>query len=137
MVVKIFRGEYKNLAKIGKFVVSQAKKAGLTEKDIYNVQLAVDEACTNIIEHAYGGEGIGDIECDCVVSHELIKIVLTDRGSHFNPDSVPDPNVGVPLKKFGPRGAGLYLIKNLMDEIKFEFSDHGTRLSMVKTKTKL
>lgn len=134
MATKKFPGNYKNLAKIGDFVISQARKAGLNDQDIYNVQLAVDEACTNIIEHAYGGEDVGDINCTCLASPNRLEVILIDSGDKFNPDLIKKPQVGVPLNKFGPRGAGLYLIKNLMDDVKFEFGDGETVLHMIKTK---
>ena len=110
-----------------------AKKAGFDGHAIYKIQLAVDEACSNIVEHAYGGEGAGNIECTCQEITEGIKIVLCDWGSPFNPDAVPDPRLPGSIQDVEVRGAGLFLIRKLMDEVNFEFSPkHGNRLSLVK-----
>ena len=61
-----FPGRFSSLAKIGRLVRQAAKEAGLNDKSAYDVELAVDEACTNIIEHGYGGEGKGRSWCRAV-----------------------------------------------------------------------
>jgi len=63
MKTTVFTGNFSNLDKIGDFFLAAAVEAGLDDKSAYEVQLAVDEAVTNIIEHAYGGQDLGDIEC--------------------------------------------------------------------------
>jgi serine/threonine-protein kinase RsbW len=126
-------GQFSGLEKIRKFVSKFADQAGMNEDDVYAIQLAVDEACSNIIEHAYGGEDLGNIECTCSVEGDSIKIVLRDFGDPFDPDLVPPMEKDVPLQKIKPRGAGIYLMKNLMDEVHFEFNKiSGNKLTMVK-----
>jgi serine/threonine-protein kinase RsbW len=133
MPTKTFPGRYDNLAKIRRFVSRCARQAGLDEKAVYAVKLAVDEACSNIIEHAYGGEDKGDIKCTCQISEGALTIILRDEGRSFDPEKVPEPRKDVPLKKIKPRGAGLYLIRQLMDEVVFDFSEgEGNTLSLVK-----
>ena len=65
MTTTVFPGRYESLSAIRDFVVNVAKGAGFKDFDLYAVELAVDEACSNIIEHAYGGENKGDIELTC------------------------------------------------------------------------
>jgi anti-sigma regulatory factor (Ser/Thr protein kinase) len=97
--------------------------------------LALDEACTNIIEHGYGGEGKGDIECSVESTGEGIKITLKDKGKPFAPDQIPEPNLKVDLEDLKSRGLGLYLMKNLMDEIDYHFENGaGNTLIMLKRK---
>lgn len=50
-------GRFENLATIADFVIQAAQASGLDEKAVFEVQMAVDEACTNIIQHDYGGGG--------------------------------------------------------------------------------
>ena len=75
-----YSATYDNLAKIDDQVRQAALIAGLSVKDIYDVELAVDEACTNIIDHSYGGEGLGEIECECFSIPEGLKIIIHDSG---------------------------------------------------------
>jgi serine/threonine-protein kinase RsbW len=94
-----FPGRYDSLASISNFVEEAAKQAGLDHKATYEVQLAVDEACCNIIDHAYGGEGIGDIQCTAMVEKDALTIVLVDRGKSYSPDKVAPPELNVPSQK--------------------------------------
>lgn len=134
---KKFAGRYDRLAEISEFIAQVAKNAGFDEDAVYALQLAVDEACTNIIEHAYGGEDKGEIQCVCDDDEDELIITLHDWGKPFNPDDVPDPDFSVPIEEIESRGAGLMLIKKIMDDVKYKFSPkNGNLLIMVKHKTK-
>jgi len=125
-------GMYRNLAQIGEFVTRWAKKAGLDERAVYAVQMAVDEACSNIIEHAYGGENRGEIELCCQPLPDGLKITITDWGEPFDPQAVQEPNIHAPLEERGEGGLGLFLMKQLMDEVSFEFGRRRNTLVLVK-----
>jgi serine/threonine-protein kinase RsbW len=136
MPTRLFPGRFDMLEEIGALVVQTAKDAGFNSKDCYALQLAVDEACTNIIEHGYGGEGRGEIECSCDLIDNNFTIVLRDWGKSFSPEDVPVPDFNVPLEELQSRGAGLYLIQKIMDEVRFEFkTPNGNTITMVKLKT--
>ena len=132
-----FPGRFESLAGIRKFVFQAASEAGFDEKEIYAVELAVDEACSNIIEHAYGGEDKGEIECTCNDTNDGLEIIIRDDGRPFDPKLIPSPNFSVELNELKPRGAGLFLIRNMMDDVDFVFSETtGNVLRMVKRKQK-
>jgi len=129
----IFPGRFENLDRIREFVVQAAMQAGFDEAATYAVELSVDEACTNIIEHAYGGEGKGDIDCSVEITDQEFIVILRDQGSPFDPSKVPVPNHNVPLEELKPRGVGLFLIRKMMDEVQFEFTpDRGNILTLKK-----
>jgi len=131
----IFPARFARLAAVGEFVTHAAEAAGLNARAVYAVQLAVDEACANIIEHAYGGEGRGDIECTCIVNKNGLTVILRDYGRPFDPTSVPEPDLCASLEDRKVRGLGLYFIRQLMDQVRFEFTaDSGNVLTMVKRK---
>jgi len=128
-----FPGRFDSLSAIVDFVTQAARLAGLESSDVHAVQLAVDEACTNIIEHAYGGEDLGSIRCTYTVDRSGLTITLCDRGIPFDPASVPDPDLHSQLECRQEGGLGLYLMRHLMDEIRFQFSpDQGNTLTMIK-----
>lgn len=61
--------------------------------------------------------------------------MIRDEGERFYPEEVPEPDYDVPLEKLKPRGAGLYLIREMMDEVDFKFDqDEGNTLTMKKRK---
>ena len=131
-----FPGRFESLPQISEFVSHAARSAGLTDKDIYAVQLAVDEACSNIIDHAYGGEDRGTMECSVVVDDQGLTVILRDRGNPFDPQNIPHPQANVPLENLKPRGVGVYLMRKMVDEIHYEFSPEGGNiLTLIKRKT--
>jgi anti-sigma regulatory factor (Ser/Thr protein kinase) len=111
-----------------------AEDAGLDEMSVYSVELAVDEACSNIIEHAYGAEGKGEIECSCIIEDDGLTIVIKDKGNPFDPDTVPEVNTQQPLEDRKPGGAGVFLMRKVMDMVRFEFTPKGNVLTMKKNK---
>lgn len=131
-----FPGKFESLPAISEFVTQIAREAGLNDSEVYAVELAVDEACTNIIEHAYRETFSGEIICSCQPIQQGLEIVLRDRGQTFNPNSVPDPDPTIPLEQISPRGAGLFLMRKMMDEVEFAFDpENGNVLKMVKHKS--
>jgi serine/threonine-protein kinase RsbW len=130
---RAFPGRFESLLTINEFVTRFAKAAGLNPKAIYDVQMAVDEACTNIIEHAYGGEGQGPIHCTCRVHEDTLTVVLGDYGCAFDPSSVPHPNLCANLNKRSSGGLGLFFMRQLMDQVHFESKPGlGNTLTLVK-----
>jgi serine/threonine-protein kinase RsbW len=130
-----FPGRFDSLAKIAEFVTHAAEAVGLDARAVYAVQLAVDEACSNIIEHAYGGENLGDIECTCELGDDHLVVTIRDHGRPFDPDAVPEPDLDASLKDREAGGLGLHFIRNLMDELEFESDpDAGNVLTMLKRK---
>lgn len=129
----VFPGCYASLAEISTFISQAARQAGLDSQNTYAAQLAVDEACTNIIDHAYGGEGRGEITCRVDPVRGQLTIVLEDRGRPFTPGKVRSPNRHAPLSRRKQGGLGLFFIYSTMDEVRYETSaEHGNRLTLVK-----
>ena len=130
-----FPGRFASLANISKFVARAARAAGLDERAVYAVQTAVDEACSNIIEHAYGGEGRGPIECTCRIDDDGLTVTLRDYGRPFDPTCVPRPDIHASLEDRQEGGLGLYMMRQLMDEVRFgPPCDSSNVLTMVKRK---
>lgn len=115
------------------FVVSQAREAGLEERAIHHCYLAVDEACTNIIEHGYGA-GCTDcvIDVSCRSDPHELTITIMDDSARFDPLLRPDPNIQAPLSERGAGGWGIFFIKKLMDSVSYAYEDGRNRLVMVK-----
>ncbi len=134
MEFETFPGNYSSLDAIRNFYKSAAEKAGLDEKAVYEVQMAVDEAASNIIDHAYGGENLGNIECSYRASKGELEIIIRDFGKPFNPALVDYPDMQTDIKNRKIRGLGLHFMNSLMDSVKFSFNGHGGNiLTMVKT----
>jgi serine/threonine-protein kinase RsbW len=134
VTTRSFPGRYESLAKISKFIRGAAQKAGLGDFAVYSVEMAVDEACSNIIEHAYQGEDQGDISCTCKVSTEGLTIVLKDTGKPFSPDEVKMPDLNASLEERESHGLGLVFIYKWMDRVEFKTTPgDGNQLILFKS----
>jgi serine/threonine-protein kinase RsbW len=124
---------YGSIPVITQFVADAAIAAKLNEDAVFHCQMAVDEACTNVIEHAYGEDKAESFEVTCFVEPGRCTIQIIDHGKPFDPLLVPEPKISSNLDEIMPGGIGLHLMRQLMDEVQFEFLSNGNRLVMVKT----
>jgi serine/threonine-protein kinase RsbW len=108
-----------NLQQIREFVNSAAVEAGMMQESIGEMMLAVDEACTNIIKHAYKSFPDGEIIITVKHSQNKFTIKIVDYGNSFEPDVVPKPDLNEYYRQRRVGGLGLYLIKSLMDEVTY------------------
>jgi serine/threonine-protein kinase RsbW len=135
MPKKTFPGSYKSLKAISEFIIELAEEASFSPSEIYAIQTAVDEACANIIDHAYGGEHIGKIVITASEIQNGLKIILQDKGEAFDPSEVPNPDISSPLEARRERGLGVFFMRQLMDKVTYEFSQKdGNTLVLIKFK---
>ena len=122
-----------NLAIIREFVTKIAQKVGFNNDETSKIELAVDEACTNVIRHAYGNSSNQVIDVQIRVDKKKLSITVSDKGKGFNPDNVKLPDIGESIKKGRKGGLGLCLIKTLMDKVDFQIKP-GTKnqVKMIK-----
>lgn len=133
MPKETFEAKFSNLAPICRFVSDVAKQAGFSEQDAYSIELATNEAATNIIEYAYAGRDDGRIECQIEADVQGVTVVLRDWGEPFDVDGVPESDFSGPLERLKLRGAGLKLIRGAMDEVEFKpLPGQGNLLTMRK-----
>jgi len=125
-------GRLDNLASIADFVVKAAQASGLNERATFEVQMAVDEACTNVIQHSYEGEGKGEIVLCCELADSDFVVTIRDHGRPFDPGCVPTPDLTCSLAERREGMLGLYFMRQLMDEVCFHFDAEGNELTMVK-----
>jgi anti-sigma regulatory factor (Ser/Thr protein kinase) len=137
MPTQRFSCSLSNLEKICDYVTQCANDAGLNETEVYAVQLAVDEATTNIIEHGYGEECPSRIDISCEILGDGLKVVIYDDAEPFNPELIPEPDINTPLEDVKPRGLGIFFMRKMMDEVKYKSSaDKGNTLTMIKRHAK-
>jgi len=126
-------GKLENLSVIGEFIADSMRDFGLDDRKIFEVQMAVDEACTNIINYGYTAE-VGMINITCRRRDEDVMVVIKDTGKPFDPTSVPPPDLDANLEERKIGGLGVYFMKTLVDEVKYEFRDGRNVLTMTVVK---
>jgi len=128
-----FPAKFEFLDEIRDFVAQVARTGGFTDQGIYSLQLAADEAASNIIEHAYKGISDATLDVTCDMQGEKILITMHDTGIPFDPSLVKQPNLKADLSERQIGGLGVYLMRKIMDEVRYESNAKtGNLLTMIK-----
>lgn len=109
-----------------------AEQAGVTEEILYDLQLAVDEACTNVITHGYADMDPGSIILNLEIDPAKIVIAITDFGHAFEPGNAPTPDVEAPIEERELGGFGLFFIQQTMDEMNYRSTEDGNTMILTK-----
>lgn len=109
-----------NLSMIRDFVKSIGTQAGMGEMELARLELAVDEACSNVMEHAYSSDSTKEVSIAATIDESSIQIEVIDTGKGFDPAAVEQMKLVdlVSAKRTG--GLGMRLIKSFMDEVHYE-----------------
>ena len=109
-----------NLALIRDFVTSVGTQAGFSAAEVAQLELAVDEACANVIEHAYGRDLTKEVSVRALVDDDVVEIDVIDTGQSFDPSAVEQKELDELISKRQSGGLGMRLIKTMMDEVHYE-----------------
>ena len=131
---RITRAAYlESLSEFREFIKEHcASILGVTDEMLYDVQLAVDEACTNIISHGYADLNPGSIILDLEVHPDKLTVTLTDFGHSFEPSNAPVPDVNAPIEERELGGFGLFFIEQSMDEMNYQVTEDGNKMILTK-----
>ena len=105
---------------------------GIDDQTCYDLKLAVDEACTNIITHGYAGMNPGSIMLALDIDPHRVVMTITDFGHAFEPAEPPMPDVQAGLEDRPTGGFGLFFIYQAMDEVRYTTTEDGNCLTLVK-----
>lgn len=130
-MLKIDNAELEDIPRLVGFVTGWMEQQGLN-KYIFQVETAVDEACTNVIKHGYRNKG-GYIEISCDLHKDDLVITIRDRGKKFDPSQIPPPDIDTDLEERKIGGLGVYMMRKMMDEVQYTFNvETGNTLTMSK-----
>lgn len=129
-----FPARFECLDEIRETVAEIARDGGFNEKSVYSLQLAADEAASNIIEHAYQGESENLLFMTCDMRGDELVITMLDTGRSFNPAAVREPDLKADLSEREIGGLGVYLMRKLMDSVQYKITKAGNLLTMTKRK---
>ena len=134
MSTRKFPAKFETLDEVREYVGDKAREAGFSEKTVYSVQLAADEAASNIIEHAYAGETGRTFRLQCQRKDDQLIMTFFDQGQSFDFSNVKIPDVTADLSERAIGGLGIFLMHKLMDEVAYRVTGAGNFLRLVKRK---
>lgn len=122
-----------NVAVFRTFVEVACRRAGADESTCFDLKLAVDEACSNLVMHGYAGREPGPISLTFARDGDEIVVTIVDRAPSFDPTEAPAPNLDAPSGERRPGGLGWHIIRQVVDRISYEAdSGTGNRLTLAK-----
>jgi serine/threonine-protein kinase RsbW len=124
--------ELESLQVFRDFITDCCARFKVPNEIVFDLKLAVDEACTNIITHGYRGMDPGSIILSFRIEPDRILVSITDFGHIFEPAETSKPDVQAALEDHELGGMGLYLIYQTMDNIDYQSSEDGNTLTFTK-----
>ena len=109
-------------------IISVLENRAFSDRDVFGVRLALEEALVNAIKHGNGMDPDKQVQIDCRFDDDGVRIVIEDEGPGFDVTSVPDPTSEENLDK--PGGRGIMLMRSFMSHI--EYNESGNRLVLEK-----
>jgi serine/threonine-protein kinase RsbW len=114
--------------------LDQAMRAhAFSDEEILDTQLAVEEAITNVIVHGYAQE-TGNIAITLRFTHELVEVHIEDTSPPFNLLSIPEPDITENIEDRKIGGLGVFLIRQVMDDIIYRYESGKNILILIKKK---
>ena len=123
-------GKLENLSQISDFVANSVRALGLYDRKLFDIQMAVDEACANIISHGYRDKS-GTIALSCRKRGKNIVVTIVDEGTPFDPTSVKTPDLDAIMEEQEIAGLGVYFIKTLVDEVNYDYRAGKNVLTLI------
>jgi serine/threonine-protein kinase RsbW len=121
-----------NLAAVRAFVERYARETGFPAQTVGEFKLAVDEACTNVIEHAYCGDA-SFIELSIVITPQYFTVVIIrDEGQAFEPAAYQSPNLVDLVQQRRDGGFGVHLMRKLMDRVEYRRRGRFNEVALTK-----
>jgi len=124
--------ELESLSAFRGFISDCCASSKVPDEAVFDLKLAVDEACTNIITHGYKGMDPGSIILSLRIEPDRALVQITDFGHIFEPVEALKPDVEAALEDHELGGLGLFLIYQTMDNIDYQTSEDGNTLTFTK-----
>ena len=128
----ILHNDIQQIPQLADFIESVADLAHLDVGTTMSINLALEEAVSNVIMYAYpeGSDGLVDIEA--IIRKDMLRFIISDNGIAFDPTAAPDADVNLDLEDRPIGGLGIFLVKNIMDTVSYQRSDGKNILTMTK-----
>ena len=120
------------ISQLTDFLQEIADEKGLDASTAMNINLALEEAVTNVIMYAYpeGTDGLVDLEA--ILRDDSLVFILKDNGTPFDPTAAPEADVTLSAEERKIGGLGIFLVRKIMDTVHYVRSDGQNVLSMTK-----
>jgi anti-sigma regulatory factor (Ser/Thr protein kinase) len=129
----ILHNDIQQIPQLAEFVETIADEAGLDQGCAMNLNLALEEAVTNVIMYAYPPKTDGLVDIEAILRSNQLEFIISDSGTPFDPTAAPeaDTTLGVDERQIG--GLGIFLVRKIMDSVEYKREGDKNILFMTKT----
>ena len=127
-----FRNDIAEISRLAGFIDEVAEKFSLPMDMVFSLNLVLEEAVTNVIMYAYPKEEHEFIYLSADIQDGSLVFVLTDSGKEFDPTLMPDADISLSAEDRQIGGLGIFLIRQIMNEVKYERIDNKNVLTLEK-----
>lgn len=128
----ILHNDIQQIPQLADFIETIAHEVGMDKSLAMSVNLALEEAVTNVIMYAYPKGSDGYVDIEAILKKGTVDFTITDSGVPFDPTTVPDADINAALDDRPVGGLGIFLVKSIMDSVHYERKDEKNILSMTK-----
>lgn len=128
----ILTNDISEVSKLYEFVEEIGNEFSLTPDVVFNLNLVLEEAVVNVINYAYPKEEHQSIYLSATLHEGTIVLILTDTGKEFDPTMAPDVDITLSADEREIGGLGIFLIRQIMNEVKYERIDGKNVLTLEK-----
>lgn len=130
MESRIFKADVSELNNLFDYSSSLLKVLEFSNRDIIMINTALEEVFVNVAKYAY--ENGGTVEVSLSNDKKKVTFVFKDNGKEFNPLEKEDPNINATSEERDIGGLGIYMVKNIMDEVNYQYEDGHNILTLIK-----
>lgn len=123
------------VSRLEAFVEELGCELQLMPELVMNINLALEEAIANVIMYAYPSEKPRDIILKASSNGQQLIFLLSDKGISFDPTQVDDADISLSLEERPIGGLGIFLIRQIMNEVSYQRIDNMNQLIMKKNIT--
>lgn len=127
---KVFNAEVSELQKVQSFVLQTLSDLHLDLKLQNQLNIVIEELFVNVASYAY--ENGGEVEIKVEAKNGEISITFIDSGMKFNPLEMDDPNIDAKAEERRIGGLGIFMVKNMMDDVQYKYEENKNILTIVK-----
>ena len=127
----ILKNKVEELNKLPEFVDTVCEEAGIDIALIASLNLALEEAATNVVLYAYG-KNEGDVDIEAIYTDKYLKFILTDTGIAFDPTQKEEVDTTLSVEERQIGGLGIYLVRQIMDSVNYERINGKNVLTLIK-----
>lgn len=122
----------RHLEDVRRFVELHTVEAGFDTESVEQFKVAVDEACTNVIKHAYSGDDSHELNIKIIVDTDRCTVCIKDRGSAFRPREYNEPDIFELAKRRQAGGFGVHIMRRLMDHVEYASEGKTNEVRLTK-----